>query len=108
MKNSRLFAGLSIWLLAATAYAADRVVTVFAASSLTEVLGEIGEAYTAQSRVPVRFSFAASSALARQIESGAPAEVFVSADQQWMNYLAQRKLIQSATRGDIVRKLLGS
>jgi len=86
--------------------AADRVVTVFAAASLTNVLEDAGKAYTAQTQIPVRFSFAASSALARQIESGAPADVFVSADQEWMNYLATRNLIQPATRRDIVSNSL--
>jgi molybdate transport system substrate-binding protein len=82
--------------------AADRVLTVFAASSLTNVLQEAGDAYTAQTKQPVRFSFAASSALARQIESGAPADVFVSADQEWMDYLQSRQLIQPATRANVV------
>ena len=82
------------------------MVTVFAAASLTEVLAEVGQAFTASTQVPVRFSFAASSALARQIESGAPAEVFVSADQDWMDYLASRSLIRPGTRGDIVSNRL--
>jgi molybdate transport system substrate-binding protein len=106
MKNIHLLAGLLLAGVAATAHAADRVVTVFAASSLTDVLGEVGKAYTEDSRVTVRFSFAASSALARQIESGAPADAFVSADQEWMNYLAERKLVQPGTRADIASNTL--
>lgn len=86
--------------------AAERVLTVFAASSLTDVLGEIGHAYTKSSGVPVRFSFAGSPALARQIESGAPADAFISADRQWMDYLAQRKLIVAATRADVASNVL--
>jgi molybdate transport system substrate-binding protein len=86
--------------------AAERVLTVFAAASLTNVLQEIGAAYTADTGVPVRFSFAASSALARQIESGAPADAFMSADQDWMNYLAGRRLIDPATRADVVSNSL--
>jgi molybdate transport system substrate-binding protein len=101
MKNTRLLAALLLWLCVATTHAAERVVTVFAASSLTDVLDEIGKAYTADTKVPVRFSYAASSALARQIESGAPADAFVSADQQWMDYLADRKFIQPATRTSV-------
>ncbi len=54
----------------------------------------------------VRFSYAASSALARQVESGSPADAFVSADQDWMNYLAERKLIKPETRADIVTNSL--
>ncbi len=92
--------------LTAVGHGAERVVTVFAAASLTEVLEDVGKAYTASTQTPVRFSFAASSALARQIESGAPADVFVSADQEWMNYLATRNLIQPATRADVVTNSL--
>ncbi|MEO6079387.1 MAG: molybdate ABC transporter substrate-binding protein [Steroidobacteraceae bacterium] len=91
---------------AASGHAAERIVTVFAASSLTDVLEQVGKAYTASTRIPVRFSFAASSALARQIESGSPADVFVSADQEWMDYLASRKLIKGETRNNIVSNSL--
>jgi molybdate transport system substrate-binding protein len=100
-----LLAGLLL-ACAASGHAADRVVTAFAAASLTDVLGEIGPAWTRSSGVPVRFSFAGSSALARQIEAGAPAGVFVSADQEWMDYLAQRRLIQPATRANIASNSL--
>ena len=80
--------------------------TVFAAASLTDVLQEIGTAWTESSGVPVKFSFAASSALAKQIESGAGVDVFVSADQEWMDYLATRKLIDAASRRDVVANRL--
>ena len=82
--------------------AADGVLTVFAAASLTNALEEVGRAFTATTGVPVRFSFASSSQLAKQVESGAPADVFVSADQEWMDYLASRRLIEPGTRRDIV------
>jgi molybdate transport system substrate-binding protein len=75
---------------------------VFAAASLTDTLQQIGPLYTAQSKVPVKFSFAASSALAKQIESGAKVDAFFSADQDWMNYLQERKLIQVGTRRDLL------
>jgi molybdate transport system substrate-binding protein len=75
---------------------------VFAAASLTEVLQQAGPVYTQQSKVPVKFSFAASSALAKQIESGAKVDAFLSADQDWMNYLQERKLIKSDTRSDLL------
>jgi molybdate transport system substrate-binding protein len=81
-------------------------ITVFGAASLTNVLQELGDGYTRQTSVPVKFSFAASSALARQIENGAPAEIFFSADQEWMDYLQTRKLIQPESRHDIVRNRL--
>jgi len=106
MNRSRFLTGLLLMLCAAVTPAAERTLTVFAAASLTNVMEEVGKAFTAGSGVSVRFSFAASSALARQIESGAPADAFISADQEWMNYLADRKLIQAATRGNIVTNSL--
>jgi molybdate transport system substrate-binding protein len=75
---------------------------VFAAASLTNVLEELSAEWTRQSGVPVKLSFAASSVLARQIEAGSPADVFMPADQDWMNYLAQRRLIDAASRRDLV------
>src|SRR4051812_18734865 len=74
---------------------------VFAAASLTGVLEELSVNWTHESGVPVKLSFAASSILARQIEAGGGADVFVSADQEWMDYLAARKLIAPATRRDL-------
>lgn len=93
-------------LLTASASAAERVLTVFAAASLSDVLQQIGDAYTADTGNPVRLSFAASSALARQIQSGAPADVFVSADQEWMDFLQMRGLLKPGTRSDIVGNTL--
>lgn len=78
--------------------------TVFAAASLKESLDEAATAYQKQTGVPVRVSYAASSALARQIEQGAPADVFFSADLEWMDYLQQRDKLDVATR----RSLLGN
>lgn len=75
---------------------------VFAAASLTDVLQQVGPLYTKQSNVPVKFSFAASSALAKQIESGAQVDVFFSADQDWMNYLQGRQLINAGSRTDLL------
>ena len=75
---------------------------VFAASSLTNVLGELSTGWTQSSRVQVKLSFAASSVLARQIEAGGKADVFISADQEWMDYLAQRGLIDKRARRNLV------
>jgi molybdate transport system substrate-binding protein len=77
---------------------------VFAASSLTDALEQIDGAFTAQSGIPVKASFAASSVLAKQIEAGAPAQVFLSADREWMDYLEERGRLQSGSR----RELLGN
>ena len=74
---------------------------MFAAASLTDVLGDLGEQWNAQSRTPAKISFAASSVLARQIEASSRADVFVSADREWMKYLAARKLIDRQSRRDL-------
>jgi molybdate transport system substrate-binding protein len=75
---------------------------VLAASSLTDALNEIGPAYTALAHRGVKLSYAASSALARQIEAGAPADVFMSADTDWMDYLQTRQLIDTGSRHNVV------
>ena len=77
-------------------------ITVFAAASLTNALSEAGPAFEQKEKHPVRFSFASSSALAKQIENGAPANIFISADQEWMDYLEQRKLIAEGSRVDLL------
>jgi molybdate transport system substrate-binding protein len=74
---------------------------VFAAASLTNVLGEIARLYENATGVPVKLSFAASSVLARQIEAGSKADVFVSADQEWMDYLQARNLIDKTSRRNV-------
>jgi molybdate transport system substrate-binding protein len=79
----------------------DRLL-VFAAASLTNALNAIGPLYTRRSGEPVTFSFAASSALARQVAAGAGAQVFFSADTDWMDFLQSRALIDPATRRNIV------
>jgi molybdate transport system substrate-binding protein len=89
---------------AGVAPAAQPPLTVFAAASLKESLDEAAAAYKTATGREVRVSFAASSALARQIEQGAPADVFVSADLEWMDYLQQRGLVDAGTR----RNLLGN
>jgi molybdate transport system substrate-binding protein len=78
--------------------------TVFAAASLQNAFDEIGRSFRQKTGRAVKFSFAASSALARQIEQGAPAAVFASADERWMDWLQQRSLIATDSR----RSLLGN
>lgn len=75
---------------------------VFAAASLTDSLQKASDAYTEATGIPVRLSFAASAALARQIESGARVDVFISADQEWMDYLDSRGLIKTGSRSDLL------
>jgi molybdate transport system substrate-binding protein len=80
--------------------------TVFAASSLRDVMDAQAAAFTRAGGPPVRFSYAASSAIARQIESGAPADLFISADSDWMDYVARRGLIDARSRRNLVTNRL--
>lgn len=82
--------------------AAPAPLLVYAAASLTNVLEELGRQYQASSTQAVKFSFAASSTLARQIEAGAPADIFISADTDWADYLQNRNLIQPTTRFNLL------
>jgi len=94
---------------AAPALAAPRgepALVVFAAASLGDALAQVDAAFTSRARIRVEASFAASSVLARQIEAGAPAEVFFSADPEWMDYLAQRALLQPGSRHDLLGNAL--
>jgi len=75
-------------------------ITVFAAASLTDALRQIGSDYQKRSADKVIFNFGASSVLARQIEAGAPADVFFSADEAKMDALDRKGLILTATRKD--------
>jgi molybdate transport system substrate-binding protein len=77
-------------------------VTVFAAASLKNAMDDVIAAFTARTHIPARADYGASSALARQIEQGAPADVFVSADVDWMDYLAKRNLIAPGSRRDLL------
>lgn len=79
---------------------------VFAAASLRDVMDAQAAAFARAGGPPVRFSYAASSAIARQIEAGAPADVFISADNDWMDYVAQRGLIETRSRRDLVTNRL--
>ena len=69
---------------------------VFAAASLQESLTDVAQAWADQGHAAPVLSFAASSALARQVEQGAPADLFVSADEEWMDYLDKRSLIEAS------------
>ena len=92
----KLLFGLLLALLCGPLAAAE--VTVYAAASLVDALSEVAQAYKAVSQDTVHLSFAASSTLARQIEQGAPATLFISADDDWMNYLSEKRLIVESTR----------
>ena len=95
---------LALGIGAMPARAADQDILVFAAASLKNALDEAIAAYGQETGTKVTASYAASSALAKQIEQDAPAQLFISADLAWMDYLAERQLIDESTR----RNLLGN
>jgi molybdate transport system substrate-binding protein len=84
------------------ALAQDKSLTVFAAASMKNALDDIDAAYTAKTGAKIVASYAASSALAKQIEQGAPADVFVSADTDWMDYAIAKKSINAPTRVNLL------
>jgi molybdate transport system substrate-binding protein len=86
--------------------AQDRSITVFAAASMKNALDDVDAAFTKKTGVKVVASYDASSALMKQIEGGAPADVFVSADLRWMDYGAQKKLIKDDTRVNLLGNAL--
>jgi len=90
----------------ARAAEAIQPILVFNAASLTDVVEDLGKGFTRRSHVSVKSAPAASSALAKQIEAGAAADVFFSADLEWMDYLDQRKLLRPGSRHDVVRNRL--
>ena len=84
------------------ASAEDKTLTVFAAASMKNALDDIDAAFTAKTGVKVTASYAASSTLAKQIEQGAPADIFVSADTDWMDYAIGKKNINEPTRVNLL------
>src|SRR3954464_14626629 len=89
---------ISLGAVVSPAAAQDKTITVFAAASMKNALDDIDTAYTARTGVKVTVSYAASSALAKQIEQGAPADVFISADTDWMDYAIGKRNINEPTR----------
>jgi molybdate transport system substrate-binding protein len=85
-----------------SADAQDKTLTVFAAASMKNALDDVDAAYTRKTGVKLAVSYAASSALMKQIEQGAPADVFVSADLDWMDYGSQKKVIKDDTRVNLL------
>jgi len=87
---------------ASPAAAQEKSLTVFAAASMKNALDEINTAYTAKTGVKLTVSYGPSSGLAKQIEQGAPADVFVSADTDWMDYAISKKNINEPTRVNLL------
>ncbi|MCJ2134353.1 molybdate ABC transporter substrate-binding protein [Methylobacterium sp. J-026] len=109
---------LSRWILAALALGmlavppasrparAAEPVVVFAAASLKNALDDAAAAWTKESGKTARISYAGSNALAKQIEAGAPADLFISADQAWMDYVERAGLLKPGSRVDLLRNAL--
>jgi molybdate transport system substrate-binding protein len=94
---------LAPWGLTSAVQAAEpESVTVFAAASTTNAINDIGKLFAEKGKGTIVPSYASSSTLAKQIENGAPASVFISADEPWMNYLEERKLIEPGSRFNLL------
>ncbi|MEX3010245.1 molybdate ABC transporter substrate-binding protein [Hoeflea sp. TYP-13] len=87
------------------AKAADRTL-VFAAASMKDAVESVAEAYRNETGQPVTVSYASSGTLARQIEAGAPADIYLAANPDWMNYLEERGLIEPDSRRNIAANVL--
>ncbi len=99
----RIAVALALGLLSAalpsgTRAAAAEPLTVFAAASLTDAMTQAGKVYERKTGAQVRFSFASSSTLARQIDAGAPADLYASANEKWMDWLEKRGLVLAGSR----------
>jgi molybdate transport system substrate-binding protein len=107
VKILNLLVALTSSLILTTTHGAEAAkpeLLVYAAASLTNVMEALGKSYETENGQKVKFSFAASSTLAKQIEAGAKADVLISADTDWADYLQSRNLLKADTR----RNLLGN
>jgi molybdate transport system substrate-binding protein len=106
IKRSAVVLAVMLFARGAPLMAADAQpeVTVYAAASLTNALEDLAKAYDAAKGGKTKFSFASSSTLIKQIQAGAPAQIFVSADEKWMDYASAKDLIEKAS----VKKPIGN
>ncbi|WP_085247753.1 molybdate ABC transporter substrate-binding protein [Gilliamella mensalis] len=105
MKKLIGIVGALVMITMAFSATATKKLTVFAASSLTNVMQDIATVYKAQHQdADIVFSFASSSVLAKQIEQGAPADIFMSADQKWMTYLIEHNIAKN--KQDLLKNAL--
>jgi len=103
----RHFIGLTaLFLAVCNTTHAEEVARVYAAASLTNALDDIAAAWVKENHPQPKLVFAASSTLAKQIEANAPADIFASADLKWMDYLDERKKIDTATRVNLLGNTL--
>lgn len=96
-----LSAACGLAFLVSTAVHADEI-AVFAAASTTGALDEAGRAFNARTGHTLKPSYASSSTLAKQVEQGAPAQIFISANEKWADYLEERKLLAPGTRTSLL------
>ena len=101
-RMTRCWLALALLLIPGVTSAAERAPLVLAAASLQESMTAAADAWARQGHAKPVISFAASSALGRQVEAGAPADLFVSADEQWMDELARLSLIVPGSRADFL------
>ena len=101
-----LWAAMTVLAMVVGPPARAETVTVFAAASTANAITEIGDLFKARTGDAVRASFASSSTLAKQIEQGAPAQLFMSADLYWMEYLAGKKLLTPDSRANLLGNTL--
>ena len=100
--SRRVALSLPLALAGFSARAADEGLTVFAAASLTDAMRDLDPVWQRAGHAKLRLTFAASSTLARQIEAGAPANLFASADEQWADELDKKGLLAPGTRRDLL------
>lgn len=103
IKNSyiKLIFSTMLMLISLVSNAQDKV-TIFAAASLTNAITDIAAQYEKEKSVQIQTSFASSSTLAKQIEKGAPADIFISADTKWMSYLQDKALLKVDSRVNLL------
>ena len=99
---ARVVLSLLLCVLCVPLAARAQELTVFAAASLTDAMKDVAAQWVQAGHQPLRLSFASSSTLARQIEEGAPANLFASADEKWMDYLVRKHLIAAGTRKELL------
>src|SRR5438477_10261231 len=107
MRRRSMLSGMAAYAIALTAaqrypHAQSKDIVIFAAASLKDVLNDIGEKFRHDTGRGVTASYAASSTLAKQIENGAPADLFISAHPDWMDYLERRKLTKTRSRASLL------
>ena len=105
-RSATTLAATALWLFVIAPLAPAQTVTVFAAASLKDALDEVESFRAKRGASKAVIAYAASSALAKQVESGAPADVFISADLDWMDYLEKRKLLRPGSRANLLRNEL--